>query len=332
MSATASAPVMGPVPPGEDLLRTLEASCAAHGVTGGRVQVTGALRRVVLRAAAGATPIALDGPLELVTAVAIVGSGPIALRGVVSWDDRGQPRMLAGQLLEAVSDGAMLVIEAWQTGAERRPAPARAPAPSAPTLSPAAPASATASDRAAAPSASARTSGRPTSAAQARLARAGAAPPRSLGSTGRGAFDEDDDEDDEDEDDEVANRDAELHEDHVDLSTEQRELSPRPLPPSTGSGWAGVVAASQQATRAGRPLPSADDLGFDVDGPPDLQRGDVLFHARLGRCVVLKGAGGGDKIKVQRAAGAHVDLSLKALAFRRRPDEGGRRVYEVRAN
>lgn len=312
MSDIASTPVVGAVPPGEDLLRTVEASCAAHDVAGGRVQVTGALRRVVLRAATGSQPFALDGPLELISAVGVVGSGPVVLRGVVSWDDRGQPRMLAGQVLEAVSDGATVIIEAWQTGADRRAvrSPASTPRPASPTP------------------------GRPTLRAEAgaaRLERPPAPPPRSLGSTGRSAVSEPDDDEEDEEEEAEADRLAELHDDHVDLSTEKRELSPKPLPASTGSGWASVVAASQQVARAARPMPSADDLGFDVDGPPDLQRGDVLFHARLGRCVVMKGAGGGDKIKVQRAAGALVDLSVKALAFRRRPDEGNRRVYEVRA-
>lgn len=129
---------------------------------------------------------------------------------------------------------------------------------------------------------------------------------------------------------------------HVDLSAEMALLEPSPAatpaPPApakpaaapTGGGWAAAVAASKTpaapAPSAGPPSPS--DLGFDIDGDPDLERGDILLHPRFGRCKVIKPLD--DKVKVRRPTGAFIDLHLKVCHFSRLPDEDGHRVFDVR--
>lgn len=131
---------------------------------------------------------------------------------------------------------------------------------------------------------------------------------------------------------------------HVDLSAEMAMLTPDPAstpaparsepapaapPAGGGGGWAAAVAASttrpaRSAARAADP----SDLGFDVDGDPDLKSGDLLIHPRFGRCKVIKVAD--DKIKVRRPTGAFIDLHMKVCTFSRLPDEDGRRAFEVR--
>ena len=78
---------------------------------------------------------------------------------------------------------------------------------------------------------------------------------------------------------------------------------------------------------AGRPA-DPSDLGFDVDGDPDLRGGDLLIHPRFGRCKVIKVAD--DKLKVRRPTGAFIDLHMRVCTFTRLPDEEGRRVFDVR--
>ncbi len=122
---------------------------------------------------------------------------------------------------------------------------------------------------------------------------------------------------------------------HVDLSGEMEKLAPRPAPaPAPSGGWAAAVAASKSpptpAARAA-PLspPTASDLGFDVDGTPDLVRGDVLMHPKFGRCRVVQPPVG-DKVKLRRASGGLFDLHLRVCGFTRQPDEDGGRVFRVR--
>ncbi|MCB9522320.1 MAG: hypothetical protein H6702_02945 [Myxococcales bacterium] len=118
---------------------------------------------------------------------------------------------------------------------------------------------------------------------------------------------------------------------HVNLAPELDALAAQPTPtppaPPAGGGWAAAVAASRNAPR--RPMPSPDDLGFDVDGAPELKRGDLLIHPRFGRCRVLRAAQG-DKVRIQRPTGAHIDLHLRVVQFRRLPDEDGKRIFQLK--
>ncbi len=126
---------------------------------------------------------------------------------------------------------------------------------------------------------------------------------------------------------------APVDEAHVDLAPELEVLAAQPMPtppPPANGGWAAAVAASRTTDRR-RNTPGPDDLGFDVDGPPDLTRGDVLIHPRFGRCKVLRSAQAG-KLTIQRPTGAHIDLHMKSVTFRRLPDEDGKRAFQIKIN
>ncbi len=116
---------------------------------------------------------------------------------------------------------------------------------------------------------------------------------------------------------------------HVDLSAELAELEvgpaaePPAAPPAT-SGWGAAVQASKKVSKPA----TASDLGFDVDGPPDLKPSDVLLHPRFGRCRVAKVLGRG-KVKLRRPTGAFFDLKMSVCAFSRQSDEDGKRVFRL---
>lgn len=271
------AAVIQAVQPGEDLLSALDALCARLGVADGALQLSGALRDATVLPAPGADALVLEGPLFLVGGQALVRSGQATLTGLVSWSDRGLPRLAGGALEAATSGGVDVVMH----GASLAVAPAaEAPAPRAPK-------------RPARPQRAAKPAPAPT-------------PPAAA----------DDDP-------------------HVDLSGEMEKLAPRPAPaPAPTGGWAAAVAASKSPpTPAARsaPLspPTASDLGFDVDGTPDLVRGDVLVHPKFGRCRVVQPPVG-DKVKLRRASGGLFDLHLRVCGFTRQPDEDGGRVFRVR--
>jgi hypothetical protein len=272
------AAVIQAVSPGEDLLSVLDALCARLGVADGALQLSGALQDATLLPAPGADALDLEGPLFLVAGQALVRGGHATITGLVSWSDRGLPRVAGGALEAATSGGVDVVMH----GASLAVAPA-------------------------APPDAIRAAKRPER--PVRAAKPAAAPP---------APEEDEDEDP-----------------HVDLSGEMEKLAPRPAPaPAPSGGWAAAVAASKPApTPAARqaPLspPTASDLGFDVDGTPDLVRGDVLVHPKFGRCRVVQPPVG-DKVKLRRASGGLFDLHLRVCGFTRQPDEDGSRVFRVR--
>ena len=117
-------PLTREIPAGEALIPALDALCAQGGTTTGRLQLSGALAHVDLLPTPDATPIALPGPLYLVHATAVVDAGPLALHAVVSWSDRGQPRIAGGLVADAVSAGVQVVLETWDQ--PRAADPARA--------------------------------------------------------------------------------------------------------------------------------------------------------------------------------------------------------------
>ncbi len=285
------------IPPGHPLQSSLLALYARHGLPATALAtLRGSLERATLSAAPGAPAVPLAGPLFLVHASATPAADGMSVLAVVSWSDHGLPRMLAGQLDDAISAG----IQAWL--------PAAGPATSTATSTDGLPDV----SRAEVPPWEAPVEPAP------RNARPAGARPKKA-------------------------RQPKADSPHVDLSAEMAALTPDPAatpapatpkseatPAPSGGGWAAAVAASQapKRTSGSRRPASPSDLGFDVDGDPDLRRGDVLLHPRFGRCKVIKAAS--DKVKVRRASGAFIDLHMKVCRFTRLPDEDGKRVFDVR--
>ncbi len=264
-------PVVDLIAPGDRLHAGLDGLFAKHGLQAGRAHLSGALQHVDLVAAPDAAPIAIVGPLCLVSASVTVDSDALRIYGTVSWSDRGLPRLAGGVLDDAVSAGVEVVLEAWSEAAVAAPPPPRKERPKPPPAKP-----------------------RPERPARPKV---------------------------------------EAPEDpQVDLSAEIAELTPKPAPAPaptpapapSGGGWAAAVAASRAPTPA-----TASDLGFDVDGPPDLVSGDTIVHPRFGRCRVIKPQGT-DKVRLRRPSGAFFDLKLSICTFARLSDEGGKRVFSVK--
>lgn len=292
-----SAPVhVETIPAGSDVARALEALAADAGIQRGRVQISGGLRRVRVLPHAAGTPFAIDGGVELVSAHGLFNDGALILRGVVSWSDRGLPRMAAGRIEEAISDGSLTAVaEIFGALAPRQPA-----------ASPAQPAANDAMTR----PAHAAAESEPSPPTSKRRSRSAPAPRR---------------------------RAAAAEDPHVDLTPEIDEIPVKPLPAPAkpkstgGGGWAAAVAASKATDRgrARKATPTPDDLGFDVDGRPQLQIGDILIHPRFGRCTVAR-VTSPEKVKVRRPTGALFDMHLKVVHFRRQGDEDGKRVFALR--
>lgn len=111
---------------GQPLLPALEAACARQGVADGQARLRGALQRAVLAPAPDAEPLALAGPLYLVDGSVEIDEG--VCYAVVSWSDRGLPRVAAGVLAEAISGGVTAVVD----GEADEPLEAAAPKAAAP--------------------------------------------------------------------------------------------------------------------------------------------------------------------------------------------------------
>ncbi len=107
------------IPEGEGLVAYLRDLARRTGVSAGEARLSGALQHADLRAGPGAAPVALDGPLYLVNGSCAIG-GDALVYGVISWSDRGQPRMAAGVLEEAISQSVTVTLESL---GETGPAP-----------------------------------------------------------------------------------------------------------------------------------------------------------------------------------------------------------------
>ncbi len=296
------------IPSGHPLQSSLQAIYARRGLTGDTLAtVRGTLDRATLKPSPAASPVALAGPLYLVDGTVLFDGAEPRVMAVVSWSDNGLPRMAAGLLDDGISAGVKVVLPGE---GEAAPA-ARSRRAAAPAMKQAELVGLEAPDDDVPP-----WEAEPAPAAR---NRAPEPAPRA--------------------------EDA-----HVDLSAEMAALSPDPsdtpapgpakASAPSGGGWAAAVAASKPpsggsrrgARSAGRSTPrtppTASDLGFDVDGDPDLRRGDILLHPRFGRCKVIKASDA--KVKVRRASGAFIDLHLKVCSFTRLPDEDGTRVFDVR--
>lgn len=329
------------IPPGHPLRSRLE---ALHDALPDPpvLAMSGALRRATLVPAPEAPVVPLEGPLYLVHGTATPVAGGVEIMVLVSWSDRGLPRMAAGRLEDAVSEGVHLIPlgVGAPTAQPAKPShaapPASVPKPAqgslfasdvppwedAPEPAPAEPAPRN-RPRKTARTASARGDAQVDLSAEMALlggppapepepaqpasgggwgaaVSASAPPPKTEAPSGGGWG----------------------------AAVSASAPAPKPTAP-TGGGWGAAVSASKPPSR-GRASRPADmsDLGFDVDGPPDLRPGDLLLHPRFGRCKVARG--GRDKVKVRRPTGGHFDLALKVCTFTRLPDEEGRRVFQVR--
>lgn len=285
------------IPSGHPIQSSLQAIHARHDARSALSLLAGTLERATLRAAPDSPPLPLAGPLFLVHATAMWAGDGMQMMALVSWSEQGLPRMLAGQLDDAISAGVRVALPA-SAGRASTALPAAAAVPAPPADVP---------------------GDLPPWEAEPEPA------PRNVRRAARAASTE-------------APDSA-----HVDLSAEMAALTPNPAttpapsstkaqPAASGGGWAAAVAASKPVSgssrRGSRKPPTASDLGFDVDGDPDLRRGDVLLHPRFGRCKVIKASD--DKVKVRRASGAFIDLHMKVCTFTRLPDEDGKRVFDVR--
>lgn len=306
--------VLEEIPPGHPLQSSLMAIYARRGLGADALAtVRGVLDRATLKPSPQATAVPLAGPLFLVDGSVLVEDGEPRVMAVVSWSDNGLPRMAAGLLDDGISAGIKVILPA---------AAGATTAPSQSASTPRSPATPAMQQTELAGLDAADDDVPPWEAEPAPAARPAARNRR------------------------AAKRPERSDDDHVDLSAEMAALSPNPAntpapakpEAPTGGGWAAAVAASKApsggarrssgARAASRTPPTASDLGFDVDGDPDLRRGDILLHPRFGRCKVIKSSDA--KVKVRRASGAFIDLHLKVCTFTRLPDEDGTRVFDVR--
>ena len=291
---------------GSEVLDALAATCARRGVLRALAILTGRLDAARVAPGPDAEAITLSGPLFLVQATASIEPGGIELQGVISWEDQGLPRMIAGRIESAISAGLIVQLLSAVTAAPAEAAdPEESDDPAPPSRTPRSEASretvVTTTER--------------------RIPRTGRDSARELPGRelpGR----------------ELAGRELPGRE----LPT--RREDPAPAAPreatETRAGWAAAVAVSRAPVRTGpipparpRPtgVPTPDELGFE--DVPTLRMDDVLVHPRFGRCRVSK-VTGRDRVKVRRPAGGMIDLALDVCRFVREPDdEHGHRVFRL---
>lgn len=92
----------------------------------------------------------------------------------------------------------------------------------------------------------------------------------------------------------------------------------RPSSSPTAGGWSRVAAVSAQVAGL-----DADDQEVDAD---DLERGDVLLHPKLGRCLML-GLSGSDAVRIRVPSGSARKLTLRPFRVYR---TGNGREFELR--
>ncbi len=287
------------LPQGEALHDALEACCEAHNVEKAHAELQGVLERATLSAEPGAEPLCLEGPLYLVQCQGEIENSRIAsLFGLVSWSDRGQPRVAAGMIKNAdvlAVSAVVFPVESAESGK-------------------------------AAPTQTAKRKSRITEADEAKKAKESAELETVSAKPTRASRPN-----------HVAPETRKAEKDDIDLSAEMAVLTPAPMPApaktATGAGgWGAAVAASKAAQASPRSASRAyhpDDLGFDVDGPTEWLPGDILLHPQFGRCRVMA-ASKGSKVKVRRESGGYVDLVLSVFKCIRQADENNARVFSLR--
>lgn len=303
---------------GAELHDALAAVCARAGTMRGMALLAGPLESARVSPGPDARALALSGPLYLVQGTATISPGGIALYGVISWEDQGLPRMVAGRIEAAIGAGVAASLVGGSQGGEAdddddeddedeeeapaRPARSVAPRPAerparvdlTPEMSALKPREAT-----------------PARPSTARLSSV------------------------------VAGDDARAKPRvaAAQITPQAPAIAPRTAPAAASKpaaaptgGWAAAVSASSR-TPAPREKPRAagdaspDELGFEEI--PALRIGDVLIHPRFAACVVSQ-VSGRDRVKVRRQTGASFDLALSICRFRREPDDAaGRRVFRL---
>ncbi len=149
--------VLETIPPGKTMKEAIEGLFASRYLPPqSRLEIWGAVRSAVVIPAPGAKPFELDSPAFIVAAHAHRRTDAIQIYGSLSWVDNGLPRMMAGQLQNAESDGLSVLLPPDSVTAHPVPGPAPksvAPARSAPPVTeevveevPAAPAAAPVAD------------------------------------------------------------------------------------------------------------------------------------------------------------------------------------------
>jgi hypothetical protein len=136
--------IVAHLPARTPLLAAIDALRARHRVEAGMARLSGRVSDVVLHCEGAAAPFSLLGTMTLVSGEALLSSGPASVAAVLAWSDRGLPRMAAGIVDDAQSEGVDVVLEAWEEEAATEPAhpapaprveaakPAAAPRPAAP--------------------------------------------------------------------------------------------------------------------------------------------------------------------------------------------------------
>ena len=293
--------VVATLPVGTPLIAAIDAICNRHEITQGEVRLRGALREVRLSLGDDTEPLHLSGTVQVVS-----GEGELApdlgvtgFSAVLSWVDRGMPRVVAGVVEQAESAGVRVIIEAWES-VERLAATPKRPSPRLQEpRTVAQPESSRPEDRPPPERRELRPNGAaPIVRSPAEAARTASSPPARPGP-----------------------------------AQGQPVMPPEPLPADAGAGggWAAAVAASRSPPpptgRPGGPLPLDSGAG-PLDEDPEAKPGDILVHPQFGRCKVLGGTDS-DRIKIRMATGRFVDLHLGYVKLIRQADEDGVRVFRV---
>ncbi len=293
--------IVGRVDPGEDACAALAAICEANAVTAGEVRATGVLAHLELSeldpAGGPYRPAGrIEGPLTLIQAygnVSKLGDQTLVImRGLVSWDDRGQHRVAGGHMLSAESVTVEFVIDAFDDISIER---ALDPASGMPVFS-----KVSSSGSAGAPAASA-----PAAPAPSRAATPSPAPTPVK------------------RDPPPAKPDAIASAAPPASAPAVEEEAPAPIASRRPSGW-DMVAAASEALDHEEP---EDDWVEGLDA--DFKRADVLLHPRFGRCKVLR-IEAEERVVLMDGNGKPRTVSLEYLRVQRDPDVPDARVFHVR--
>ena len=116
--------ILETIPPGKTMKEAIEGLFASRYLPPqSRLEIWGAVRSAIVVAAPGATPFHLDTPAFIVSAHAHRKADVIEVYGCLSWVDNGLPRMMAGLLQDADSDGLSVLLPPDSVTAHPSPAP-----------------------------------------------------------------------------------------------------------------------------------------------------------------------------------------------------------------
>ena len=116
------------IPAGKPLMEAIEGLFASRYLPQhARLEIWGTVRGAVIAASPDAKPHALDERAYLLQGHASHDGQGVVMFGVVSWTDNGIPRVMAGQLHDAASEGVSVLIPGGSV-AQRSAAPSAADA------------------------------------------------------------------------------------------------------------------------------------------------------------------------------------------------------------